>query len=125
VIILSAGDDVAMALQLIQEGADNYLVKSSSMLFPFKTMAAAAGLILLPLVSRLTARFNRARQLSNVYESEVLARSSAALRCSAEALTRAIRYAVVKHGSKPHQQRVEAVLASLREPPSRGIGHFQ
>lgn len=29
VIILSSGDDVAMALQLIQEGANNYLVKSS------------------------------------------------------------------------------------------------
>jgi Flp pilus assembly CpaE family ATPase len=63
VIILSAGDDVAMALQLIQEGADNYLVKSS---------------------------------------------------CSAEALTRAIRYAVVKHGSKPHPQRVEEPLDKAR-----------
>jgi len=59
VIVLSAGDDVAMALQLIQEGADNYLVKSD---------------------------------------------------CSAEALTRAIRYAVVKHGSNTRQQRME-------EPP--------
>jgi Flp pilus assembly CpaE family ATPase len=61
VIILSAGDDVAMALQLIQEGAENYLVKSS---------------------------------------------------CSAEALTRAIRYALVKHGSNTRQQRLE-------EPPDR------
>jgi Flp pilus assembly CpaE family ATPase len=59
VIILSAGDDVAMALQLIQEGADNYLVKGS---------------------------------------------------CSAEALTRAIRYAVVKHGSNARQQRTEEPL---------------
>jgi Flp pilus assembly CpaE family ATPase len=59
VIILSAGDDVAMALQLIQEGADNYLVKSS---------------------------------------------------CSAEVLTRAIRYAVVKHGSNTGRQRTEEPL---------------
>lgn len=59
VIILSAGDDVAMALQLIQEGADNYLVKSN---------------------------------------------------CSAEALTRAIRYAVVKHGSNARRQPAEDPL---------------
>ena len=59
VIILSAGDDVAMALRLIQEGADNYLVKSN---------------------------------------------------CSAEALTRAIRYAVVKHGSNTRRQPTEEPL---------------
>jgi high affinity choline transporter 7 len=59
--------------------ADWYDPASGAMLFPYKTMAAAAGLILLPLVSRLTARFSRARQLSNVYESEVLARGPAAL----------------------------------------------
>jgi high affinity choline transporter 7 len=59
--------------------ADWYDPASGAMLFPYKTMAAAAGLILLPLVSRLTARFNRARQLSNVYESEVLARGPAVL----------------------------------------------
>jgi Flp pilus assembly CpaE family ATPase len=59
VIILSAGDDVAMALQLIQDGADNYLVKSS---------------------------------------------------CSAESLTRAIRYAVVKHGSNARRQPTEEPL---------------
>jgi high affinity choline transporter 7 len=59
--------------------ADWYDPASGAILFPYKTMAAAAGLILLPLVSRLTARFNRARQLSNVYEAEVLARGPAAL----------------------------------------------
>ncbi len=59
VIILSAGDDVAMALHLIQEGANNYLVKST---------------------------------------------------CSAEALTRAIRYAVVKRGSNLGGARTEAPL---------------
>ena len=63
VIILSAGDDVAMALKLIQEGADNYLVKSN---------------------------------------------------CSAEALTRAIRYAVVKHGSNTRQPRIEEPLDKAR-----------
>jgi Flp pilus assembly CpaE family ATPase len=57
VIILSAGDDVAMALHLIQEGADNYLVKST---------------------------------------------------CSAEALTRAIRYAVVKRGSNSSRSLTES-----------------
>lgn len=59
IIILSGGDDVAMALQLIQEGADNYLVKGS---------------------------------------------------CSAEMLTRAIRYAVVKHGSNSRRQQTEEPL---------------
>jgi len=60
VIILSAGDDVALALQLIQEGADNYLVKSS---------------------------------------------------CTAEALTRAIRFALVKQDlNARRRQRVDEVL---------------
>jgi high affinity choline transporter 7 len=59
--------------------AEWYDPASGAMLFPFKTMAAAAGMILLPLVSRLTARLSQARQLSNVYETEALARSSAAL----------------------------------------------
>jgi high affinity choline transporter 7 len=35
--------------------ADWYDPASGAILFPYKTMAAAAGLILLPLVSRLTA----------------------------------------------------------------------
>jgi len=60
IIILSAADDVAMALQLIQEGADNYLVKSS---------------------------------------------------CTAEALTRAIRFALVKHDlNARRRQRVDETL---------------
>ena len=60
VIILSAADDVALALQLIQEGADNYLVKSS---------------------------------------------------CTAEALTRAIQFALVKHDlNARRQQRVDETL---------------
>jgi high affinity choline transporter 7 len=40
--------------------------------FPFKTVAAIVGLILLPLVSRLTARVSRARQLANVHEAEMM-----------------------------------------------------
>jgi len=39
-------------------------------LLPYKTMAAATGMVLLPVVSRLTARWSRARQLSNVCEAE-------------------------------------------------------
>jgi high affinity choline transporter 7 len=46
---------------------------SGAMLFPYKTLAAAAGMVLLPLVSRLTARADRASKLANVYESEMLA----------------------------------------------------
>lgn len=43
---------------------------TGGMLFPFKIMAAAAGLILLPTVSRLTARWSSPRPLRNVAESE-------------------------------------------------------
>jgi high affinity choline transporter 7 len=39
---------------------------------PYRTVAAAAGMVLLPVVSRLTARFNEARQLANVYEAEMM-----------------------------------------------------
>lgn len=56
--------------------ADWYDPTSGAMLFPYKTMAAAAGMVLLPVVSRLTARFSQARALSNVYESEALASES-------------------------------------------------
>src|SRR3954452_19589409 len=45
---------------------------TGAMLFPYKTLAAAAGMILLPLVSRLTARVSQARQLANVYEAEMM-----------------------------------------------------
>jgi high affinity choline transporter 7 len=65
--------------------ADWYDPASGAMLFPYKTMAAAVGLILLPLVSRLTARFSQARQLSNVYESE-LVQGAAALKPRASEL---------------------------------------
>ena len=41
---------------------------TGAMLFPFKTLAAAAGMILLPVVSRLTARVSRARRLVNAFE---------------------------------------------------------
>jgi high affinity choline transporter 7 len=40
--------------------------------FPFRTVAAVVGLILLPLVSRMTARFSAARQLANVCEAEMM-----------------------------------------------------
>jgi high affinity choline transporter 7 len=40
--------------------------------FPTKTVAAIAGLILLPLISRLTARFSAARQLANVGEAGMM-----------------------------------------------------
>jgi solute carrier family 5 (high affinity choline transporter), member 7 len=40
--------------------------KDGTMLFPFKTLAAAVGLILLPVVSRLTARRDAPRPLRNV-----------------------------------------------------------
>ena len=48
---------------------------TGAMLFPFKTLAAIAGLILLPVVSRLTARISRARLLVNAFEAEALAPS--------------------------------------------------
>jgi high affinity choline transporter 7 len=53
--------------------ADWYDPSNGALLFPYKTLAAAIGMVLLPVVSRLTARFSQARVLSNVYESEVLA----------------------------------------------------
>ncbi len=52
--------------------ADWYDPATGAMLFPYKTLAAAAGMILLPVVSRLTARLNRSRQLANVYEAEMM-----------------------------------------------------
>jgi solute carrier family 5 (high affinity choline transporter), member 7 len=45
---------------------------TGAMLFPYKTLAAAAGMVLLPLVSRLTAKVSRSRQLANVYEAEMM-----------------------------------------------------
>jgi high affinity choline transporter 7 len=49
-----------------------YDPSTGAMLFPYKTLAAAAGMVLLPLVSRLTARISRSRQLANVYEAEMM-----------------------------------------------------
>jgi high affinity choline transporter 7 len=45
--------------------ADWYDAQSGAMLFPVKTFAAASGLVLLPLVSRATARWDRSRPLHN------------------------------------------------------------
>lgn len=42
----------------------------SAMLFPFKTLAAGVGLILLPVVSRLTAKHDKPKPLRNVAEGE-------------------------------------------------------
>jgi high affinity choline transporter 7 len=47
-----------------------YEAETGTLLFPFKTLAAAAGVLLLPVVSRLTARWAAPRQLRNVAESE-------------------------------------------------------
>ena len=44
---------------------------AGAMLFPYKTMAAAAGVVLLPVVSRLTARWDRPRPLRNVHAEGV------------------------------------------------------
>jgi high affinity choline transporter 7 len=41
-------------------------------LFPFRTVAAVAGMILLPVVSRMTSRVSQARQLANLYEAEMM-----------------------------------------------------
>src|SRR5205809_6896411 len=43
--------------------ADWYDPQTGAMLFPFKTIAAAAGFVLLPLVSRATARWDRTRPI--------------------------------------------------------------
>jgi high affinity choline transporter 7 len=45
--------------------ADWYDPQTGAMLFPVKTFAAATGIVLLPLVSRATARWDRARPLHN------------------------------------------------------------
>jgi Na+/proline symporter len=43
---------------------------AGAMLFPYKTMAALAGVIVLPVVSRMTARWDRPRLLRNVHADE-------------------------------------------------------
>jgi high affinity choline transporter 7 len=45
--------------------ADWYDAQTGAMLFPVKTLAAGAGFVLLPLVSRATSRWDRARPLRN------------------------------------------------------------
>jgi hypothetical protein len=45
--------------------ADWYDAQTGAMLFPVKTVAAVSGLILLPLVSRASARWDPARPLRN------------------------------------------------------------
>ena len=42
-----------------------YDAQTGALLFPFKTLAAASGIVLLPIVSRLTARWSAARPLRN------------------------------------------------------------
>lgn len=49
---------------------DWYDASTGAMLFPFKTMAAFTGLIVLPVVSRLTVRVDTPRVLVNLYEAE-------------------------------------------------------
>jgi high affinity choline transporter 7 len=46
--------------------ADWYEPGTGALLFPFKTLAAAVGLLLLPIVSRLTARWDAPQPLRNV-----------------------------------------------------------
>ena len=52
------------------EPASWYEPGTGAMLFPFKTLAAGAGLLLLPVVSRLTARWDAPRPLRNVAGNE-------------------------------------------------------
>jgi high affinity choline transporter 7 len=40
--------------------------------FPYKTLAAGVGMVLLPVVSRMTARLSAPRKLANVYEAEMM-----------------------------------------------------
>jgi high affinity choline transporter 7 len=57
-------------LSLISSGdpANWYDSVTGAMLFPFKTLAAVTGLILLPTVSRLTGRWDAPRPLRNVFD---------------------------------------------------------
>ncbi len=52
---------------------DWYDPSSGAILFPFKTLAAAVGFVVLPLVSRLTAQWKPARKLANLAQEEALA----------------------------------------------------
>lgn len=52
---------------------DWYDPSNGALLFPFKTLAAAAGFVVLPLVSRLTAHWRPAQALANLANEETLA----------------------------------------------------
>ena len=54
----------------LQAPADWYDAKTGAMLFPFKTLAAVSALVILPVVSRLTANLHQPRLLENAYEGE-------------------------------------------------------
>jgi high affinity choline transporter 7 len=56
---------------ILPGGAVDWYDPSGAMLFPMKTLAAAAGLVVLPVVSRLTARFSPPLLLANRYEAEI------------------------------------------------------
>lgn len=53
--------------------SDWYDAQTGAMLFPFKTVAALSGMILLPLVSRATARWEPARPLRNPGAADAVA----------------------------------------------------
>jgi hypothetical protein len=53
--------------------ADWYDASTGGILFPFKTLAAAVGFVVLPLVSRWTAHWKPARMLANLADQEALA----------------------------------------------------
>jgi hypothetical protein len=50
---------------------------AGAMLFPYKTFAALAGAITVPVVSRLTARLDPPRPLRNIHAGEEGARAAA------------------------------------------------
>jgi solute carrier family 5 (high affinity choline transporter), member 7 len=54
-----------------------YDPSTGAMLFPYKTVAAGAGLVLLPVVSRLTGRWSPSRPLRNPSAGEDRERASA------------------------------------------------
>ncbi|HEY6392777.1 MAG TPA: sodium:solute symporter family protein [Bryobacteraceae bacterium] len=52
---------------------DWYDASTGAMLFPFKTLAAAVGFVVLPIVSRLTTHWKPAQRLANLAQDEALA----------------------------------------------------
>ena len=52
-------------------GDPKHWYDGSTMLFPFKTLATAVGIILLPLVSRLTIKWDKSLPLRNVTRNEI------------------------------------------------------